>query len=343
MKNVSFQLTPGEITLLIAPVSTGGEAVFDALQEDRCDRCSDTHPPFTLPCSALKITGDILYNGRPTPPKDAVAVVSVRHDRPPSACDLTTSTQTKTIPVDATCVGHAVQRSVQAAHAGRKADVGALTESLLAAAGLSHVKYSPLSELEDAPEGTHLLRRCALACALASNPVVLLMQEPFSEATAEQSASLVNLLRRLADGGRTVVLGSEEGLDDAQYATVDTTCVLSKGRIMYLGVASEAVSWFAAQGHAKPAGQAVADFLVNLVSMCSGGWWSVYCCDGWVATMHVDRVSARCVWLWLVNDAARRLMLLWLRMGRRAKCTVQRAWRWLRHICVPTQPVCVCV
>lgn len=176
------------------------------------------------------------------------------------------STQAKSVPENATCVGHAVQRSVQAVHANnRKADVGALTDQLLSATGLSSVKYSPLTELEDAPEGAHLLRCVALACALASDPVVLLIQEPFAEASPEQATSLVALLRSLANGGRTVVLGSEEGLDDAQYAAVDTCVLLSKGRAMYYGVAGEAVSWFAAQGHAKPAGQAVADFLVNLV------------------------------------------------------------------------------
>lgn len=176
------------------------------------------------------------------------------------------STQAKPADADATCVGHAIQRSVQAAHAGRKhADIGALTDELITATGLSSVKYTPLTELEEAPGGAHLLRRVSLACALASEAVVLLIQEPFAEATPEQQQSLTALLRRLADGGRTVVLGSEEGLDDAQYAIVDTCVLLSKGRVMYLGVASEAVAWFKAQGHAKPAGQAVADFLVDLV------------------------------------------------------------------------------
>ena len=80
-------------------------------------------------------------------------------------------------------------------------------------------------------------QRLALAAALLADPEVLLLDEPANGLDPEGIAWLRNLLRRLADEGRTIVVSSHVLSEVAQVA--DAIVIVNDGRLRFAGPISE--------------------------------------------------------------------------------------------------------
>lgn len=81
-------------------------------------------------------------------------------------------------------------------------------------------------------------QRATLARALLHDPDFLLLDEPFTGLDAETSASLEELLRRLAGEGKAVVFSTHRF---AQGAAIASRCVLlERGRVRYDGPPGQA-------------------------------------------------------------------------------------------------------
>lgn len=87
------------------------------------------------------------------------------------------------------------------------AEIARRVAGALAAVGLLPLAWRPSDQLSGGQK-----QRLAIACALALAPAALALDEPSSQLDDAAAADLMALLRRLADGGRTVLV-SEHRLD----------------------------------------------------------------------------------------------------------------------------------
>lgn len=121
-----------------------------------------------------------------------------------------------------------VLRTFAAAYRLPSASVGARVDELLALVHLSEYADRPAAVLSRGQK-----QRLGLARALVHDPAVLLLDEPASGLDPRSRVDLRELLRRLADEGRTVLVSShvlselEEMADDAVF--------LSRGRTVLTG------------------------------------------------------------------------------------------------------------
>jgi branched-chain amino acid transport system ATP-binding protein len=81
------------------------------------------------------------------------------------------------------------------------------------------------------------LKRLELAVALASNPRLLLMDEPTAGMAAEERTALMALVRRLAHGSGLAVLFTEHDMD-VVFGLADRILVLNRGELIAVGGAA---------------------------------------------------------------------------------------------------------
>lgn len=77
-------------------------------------------------------------------------------------------------------------------------------------------------------------KRVNIAMELVTDPPVLLLDEPTSGLSSKDAADLVDLLRRLADGGRTILLTLHQP-SYGMFVEIDQLVLLEQGRLAYFG------------------------------------------------------------------------------------------------------------
>lgn len=108
-------------------------------------------------------------------------------------------------------------------------------------------------------------KRVSIAIQLLTDPAVLLLDEPTSGLDAFQSQAVMEVLRNLASKGRLVITVIHQPRSSI-YAMFDQLLMLSEGRTMYYGKASEAVEYFAKLGFSCPEHFNPADYFLDLLS-----------------------------------------------------------------------------
>ena len=88
-------------------------------------------------------------------------------------------------------------------------------------------------------------KRISIASELLADPALFFLDEPTSGLDPGLEKKMMNTLRRLADGGRTVVLVTHA---TANLDRCDHVAFLADGRLVYYGPPSEALGFFRAQG-----------------------------------------------------------------------------------------------
>ncbi len=84
-------------------------------------------------------------------------------------------------------------------------------------------------------------KRVSIAAELLAEPNLFFLDEPTSGLDPGLEKKMMHTLRRLADGGRTVVLVTHA---TANITQCDHVCFLSQGRMVYFGPPEEALSFF---------------------------------------------------------------------------------------------------
>ena len=84
-------------------------------------------------------------------------------------------------------------------------------------------------------------KRVSIACELLADPVLLFLDEPTSGLDPGLERKLMYTLRRLADGGRTIVLITHA---TQNIKVCDHIAFLSAGRLVYFGPPSQALEFF---------------------------------------------------------------------------------------------------
>lgn len=123
-------------------------------------------------------------------------------------------------------------------------------------------------------------KRVNIAMELLTDPSVLFLDEPTSGLSSEDALMVVQLLRRLADEGKTVVLTIHQPGREA-FALLDEVTVVAKdqvaspGRLVYFGPAyPDAVEFFAPAPPVASAGDLTPDAMLRGLASAPASHWS---------------------------------------------------------------------
>lgn len=108
-------------------------------------------------------------------------------------------------------------------------------------------------------------KRASIGVQLLTDPAVLFLDEPTSGLDAFQSQAVMESLKNLADNGRLVITVIHQPRSSI-YEMFDKLLILSEGRTMYTGGATEAVDYFASLGYTCPDAFNPADYFLDLLS-----------------------------------------------------------------------------
>lgn len=109
-------------------------------------------------------------------------------------------------------------------------------------------------------------KRTNIGIELLSGASLIFLDEPTSGLDAFQAQNVMESLWTLAGNGRTVISTIHQPRSSI-YKMFDLLLLLSEGREMFFGPASDATQWFADAGFACPAEFNPADFFLDVVSM----------------------------------------------------------------------------
>ncbi|KFY21692.1 hypothetical protein V493_07191 [Pseudogymnoascus sp. VKM F-4281 (FW-2241)] len=110
-------------------------------------------------------------------------------------------------------------------------------------------------------------RRVTIAVQILTDPRVLLLDEPTSGLDAFTAASIMDVLRGLANEGRTLILTIHQARSDL-YAHFGSVLLLARGGApCYAGPGSGMLTHFSALGHPCPARTNPADFALDLITV----------------------------------------------------------------------------
>lgn len=131
-----------------------------------------------------------------------------------------------------------------------------------------------LAKVRDSPIGGALVRgvsggerkRVSIATELVTDPALLFLDEPTTGLDSFNALNVMQSLRHLASNGRTIVCTIHQPRSSI-FALFDQLLLLSEGRVMYHGPASDAVPYFSSLGYDAPPRFNPADFFIDLISV----------------------------------------------------------------------------
>ncbi len=213
VSELSFQVSEGEIRGLIGPNGAGKTTTFNVI--------SGFYPPSA---------GSVIYRGRDISGMRTSAIAALGLVR-----TFQGTTLFQELPVlDNVLVGcHMMARAglistVLGSNRERERLARARAHEILALFEMQDLADAPTSSL---PHG--LQRALGLAVALASEPKLLLLDEPFTGMNPEETRRMMELVRRVRDRGVTLLLVEHDM--QAVMGLCDNITVLNFGRLLCEG------------------------------------------------------------------------------------------------------------
>ncbi|MBI3647828.1 MAG: ABC transporter ATP-binding protein [Actinobacteria bacterium] len=204
--DVSFGVAPGEILGIVGPNGAGKTTLFDVI---------------TGHTSAT--SGEVILEGRPI-------VGEKVHTR--CALGLARTFQQPTVAASLSVLENLYLASSFRRRRENGAQDVAVAERWLEFAGLTH-----RASAEAGPLGVFDKKRLMLATALATNPIVLLLDEPFGGLNPQEIDSVMGLIRAVRDQGLAVVC--IEHVMRALTALADRVLVMHHGATFFEGTPGE--------------------------------------------------------------------------------------------------------
>ena len=110
-------------------------------------------------------------------------------------------------------------------------------------------------------------RRVSIAIQVLTNPRILLLDEPTSGLDSFTASSIIEVLRGLAEEGRTVIMTIHQARSSL-FPSFSTVLLLARGgHMVYAGPGKDMLQHFARLGHACPEHVNPADFALDLISV----------------------------------------------------------------------------
>ncbi|XP_062334246.1 broad substrate specificity ATP-binding cassette transporter ABCG2d [Osmerus eperlanus] len=140
------------------------------------------------------------------------------------------------------------------------------------------VKELGLAKVANAKVGTQLIRgisggerkRTSIGMELIMEPSVLFLDEPTTGLDASTANSVLLLLKRMANQGRTIILSIHQPRYSI-YRLFDTLTLLVSGKMVYHGPGKNALDYFADIGYTCELHNNPADFFLDVINGDSTG------------------------------------------------------------------------
>uniref|UniRef100_A0A673K4R8 ATP-binding cassette sub-family G member 2-like n=1 Tax=Sinocyclocheilus rhinocerous TaxID=307959 RepID=A0A673K4R8_9TELE len=130
-----------------------------------------------------------------------------------------------------------------------------------------------LSKVADSRVGTQLIRgvsggerkRTSIGMELIFDPPVLFLDEPTTGLDASTANSVLMLLKRMVNSGRTIILSIHQPRYSI-YRLFDSLTLLVGGRLVYHGLAQDALDYFSQIGYTCEPHNNPADFFLDVIN-----------------------------------------------------------------------------
>lgn len=109
-------------------------------------------------------------------------------------------------------------------------------------------------------------RRLSLGLSLITRPAILVLDEPTSGLDAASAHGIMGLLSRLSKEKNIAVICTIHQPSTDIWDMFDQLALLSTGKLVYFGSASQVVPYFSVLGHSCPQYTNPADFLLSLIN-----------------------------------------------------------------------------
>jgi len=113
-------------------------------------------------------------------------------------------------------------------------------------------------------------KRLSIACEMISSPPIIMLDEPTSGLDSYQATQVVETLRRLADGGKTVVAVIHQPSQHV-FGMFDDLLLISEGKQMYYGEVAKVRSYMDQLGYSAEQEVGTAEHVLECVSRVNGG------------------------------------------------------------------------
>jgi ABC transport system ATP-binding/permease protein len=146
-------------------------------------------------------------------------------------------------------------------------------ENILTRMGLAHIRDSIIGDEHVRGISGGQRKRVNIALELITEPNLLFLDEPTSGLDATSTLEILQILRSLADSGKTIILTIHQPRIEA-YCLMDNLLLLAKGgRLAYFGPANpDATSYFSKYfiHHPFTEGNNPADYIMDMLEIASG-------------------------------------------------------------------------
>ncbi|OMO62655.1 ABC transporter-like protein [Corchorus olitorius] len=147
----------------------------------------------------------------------------------------------------------------------RRKDKVSIAETVLSELGLSKCENTIIGNTFIRGISGGERKRVSIAHEMLINPSLLILDEPTSGLDSTAAHRLVSTLASLAQKGKTIVTSMHQP-SSRVYQMFDSVLVLSEGRSLYFGKATEAMPYFESVGFAPSFPMNPADFLLDLAN-----------------------------------------------------------------------------
>ncbi|CDK29990.1 unnamed protein product [Kuraishia capsulata CBS 1993] len=147
-----------------------------------------------------------------------------------------------------------------------RAEINELVDGFIRKMGLTECRNTPIgSEFVKGISGGEK-RRVSIAIQLLNNPKILFLDEPTSGLDAFTASSILDVLRKLTEEGKTVIMTIHQPRFDL-FNSFGSVLLLSKGgRVAFDGSPTEMLDHFGSLGYPVPALTNAADHVLDLIS-----------------------------------------------------------------------------
>lgn len=246
LQPISLSFDPGKINVIMGPSGSGKTSLLRSLSRKLKDGFSTTYNP----------SGEITLNGVPASADMLKSTVSFVSQDDDSLMPALTVRETLRY-----AAGIRLPPTMSKEEKVQRA------EDLIVQMGLCHcADHLVGGKLKKGISGGEK-RRVSIAIQILADPLVLLLDEPTSGLDVWTASSVLEVLRALADEGRTVIMTAHQCRSDA-FETFDKVLLLTRGgSVAYSGEGRNILSHFKNLGfdcglHTNPA-----DFILDLITV----------------------------------------------------------------------------
>lgn len=246
LKSINTVFEPGKLNIIMGPSGSGKTSLLASM-------ASRLQNDFV---SRWRIGGKLLLN-EAEPTKDVLqSIVSYVTQADDTLLAKLTVRETLRF-----AAGLRLPKHMSKAHKDRRA------EEVLLQMGLKDCANSVVgSDLVKGISGGEK-RRCTIAIQILTDPRVLLLDEPTSGLDGFTAASIMEVLKGLAQEGRTIILTIHQSRSDL-WSSFGNVLLLARGGFpVYAGTREGMIDHFSKLGHECPATTNPADFALDLITI----------------------------------------------------------------------------